>query len=206
MKLLYCTLLAVVICAKLSAQAQELEQLRLDLEKLAQFKIMLSEMKSGYQTLLNGYNSVRDAGKSNFSLHQNYLDGLLLVSPSVKNNPAVARVYQNQTQLISNYKNLLARLNASHVFTPAELSEVLTACSSISNAVSGDAELLLSVLTPGKFRMSDGERSDVIAQLDKSVLRQLAKLKVVSEDYNKIMMLRLQNTRDMNALKRLSNR
>ena len=49
-----------------AAQVQELEQLTLDIEKLLQFKQILSDLKKGYQILSGGYNTIRD-------LSQNYL-------------------------------------------------------------------------------------------------------------------------------------
>lgn len=205
MKAIVCVIVGVAICARSLAQVQELEQLRLDLEKLAQFKMMLSEMKSGYQTLSNGYNAVRDAGKANFNLHQNYLDGLLAVSPQVRNNPSVQRIYSNQQAILGSCKSLLSQARSVQVFSASELNEMVSECNAITQAVSSDAELLLSVLTPGSFRMSDGERSAVIARVDQSVRKQLDKLNALSQDYKKIMVLRLQGKRDIESLKKLGN-
>lgn len=196
---------AILISVRLSAQVQELEQLRLDLEKLAQFKLMLSEMKSGYQTLDRGYNAVRDAGKANFNLHQNYLDGLLLVSPQVRNHPAVNRIFKGQTQLLADYKSLLSMLKTSNALTSAELNEVMASGDRILSVASADADLLSSVLTPGKLRMSDGERTELIATVDKSIQQQLKKLTELKQEYDKLVVLRLQQKRDMETLKRLGN-
>ena len=204
MKTVMVILIALMGSVRMYAQAQELQQLKLDLEKLAQFKLMLSEMKSGYQTLQNGYNGIRDIGKSNFNLHQDWLDGLLLVNPSVKNNPAVKRVYNVQMQIVSDSKTLLLDLQKSKVFTAVELNEAAIACRSITDVVSVDAELLLSVLTPGKFRMSDGERTEIIGKMEQSVQKQAVKLKALRDEYTKLMMLRSQNRRDMESLKGLS--
>ncbi len=206
MKTVMVFIMGLLSFMRLYAQAQELQQLKLDLEKLAQFKLMLSEMKSGYQTLQNGYNGIRDIGKSNFNLHQNYLDGLLLVNPSVKNNPVVGRVYNTQTKIVSDSKTLLWDLQKSGVFTAGELNEVTIACKNITDVVGVDAELLLSVLTPGKFRMSDGERTEIMGAMEQSVQKQAAKLKVLSDAYTKLMMLRGQNRRDMESLKGLSKK
>jgi len=204
MKTVMVILVTLFGCARIYAQAQELQQLKLDLEKLAQFKLMLSEMKSGYPTLLSGYNGIRDIGKSNFNLHEDYLNGLLLVNPSVKNNPAVSRVYNAQTQIVSDSKGLLLDLQKSKVFTAVELGKAADACNGIADVVGVDAELLLSVLTPGKFRMSDGERTEIIGVMDQSVEKQAAKLKALQDEYRKLMALRLQNRRDMESLRAFS--
>lgn len=204
MKTVVVMIIVMSICVRLKSQTQELEQLKLNLEKLAQFKLMLSEMKSGYQTLLNGYNQVRDIGKSNFNLHQNYLDGLLLVNPTVKNNSAVTRVYNAQAQILADSKTLLQDLHKSKVFTADELTQVANRCNGIMEVVGVDADLLLSVLTPGKFRMSDGERTEIISTMEQSVQKQGVKLKALRDAYTKLMILRSQNRRDKESLRALS--
>lgn len=190
-------------CGQLTSQTQELEQLRLNLEKLAQFKLMLSEMKSGYQTLFNGYNQVRDIGKSNFNLHQNYLNGLLMVNPTLKINPAIKRIFTTQKQVISASKTLLLDVQKSKLFTAVEIGQLVETCNGLVNTVAIDTELLLSVLTPGKFRMSDGERTEITHTIERSVQQQETKLKSLRDEYIKLIALRGQNRRDMESLKRL---
>jgi hypothetical protein len=205
MKIILWFLLTTFFCARVCAQTQELQQLRLDLEKLAQFKLMLSEMKSGYQTLTNGYNTVKDIAKSNLSLHQKYLDGLLDVSPQVKSNPTIQRAHSNRQLITVSLKNLLARIRSSGVLTSDEVGEAIAKGAEIEEVVSGDAELLQAVLTPGKLRMSDAERSALISQVDTSIQKQLAKLKALSDECTKLVIARLQKKRDVNAIKRLAN-
>ena len=67
------------ISNKVSAQSQELEQLTLDIEKLAQFKQILSDLKKGYQIVSAGYSTIKDLSQGNFNLHKTFLDGLMLV-------------------------------------------------------------------------------------------------------------------------------
>lgn len=205
MKTITLVLIAVSFCVRVSGQFQELEQLRLDLEKLAQFKIMLSEMKSGYTTLLNGYNAVRDAGKANFNLHQNFLDGLLKINPAMRNNPAVQRVGSNQQQMAGDFVKLLGQMKASGVFTTTEINNVISDGNAILDVAGADADLLLSVLTPGTFRMSDGERSEAMNTVDQSVSKQAVKMKELIAQYNQVMALRLQQKRDNEVMKRLGN-
>ena len=206
MKTFVCLLIGISFCLRLAAQAQELQQLQLDLEKLAQFKLILSEMKSGYQGLVNGYNAVRDAGKSNFTLHQNYLNSLLLVRPELKTSPAIQRIISNQTQLQSNCKTMLSSFKANGVFSVNELSEVASDCDGILSIASADFDLLNTVLTPAKMSMSDGERTTVISQIDRSVTNQIMRLKAINDEYNKTMMLRLQKKRDIDMMKQLGKK
>lgn len=77
---------------KASAQTDEIAQLLLNVEKLAQFKQILSDMKKGYQILEGGYNTIKDISEGNFSLHKAFLDGLMQVSPTVRNYKRIADI------------------------------------------------------------------------------------------------------------------
>ena len=62
---------------KALAQKDEIAQLLLNVEKLAQFKQILSDMKKGYKILNGGYNTIKDLSEGNFSLHKTFLDALM---------------------------------------------------------------------------------------------------------------------------------
>lgn len=79
------TLAMILPTSQASAQADEIAQLVLNIEKLSQFKQILSDMKKGYQILNGGYNTVKNIAEGNFSLHKAFLDGLMEVSPTVRN-------------------------------------------------------------------------------------------------------------------------
>ena len=56
------------------AQSTEIQQLLLNVEKLAQLKKILSNMKKGYEIVSNGYNTIKDISKGNFNLHDAFLE------------------------------------------------------------------------------------------------------------------------------------
>lgn len=205
MKRVICLLCAVALCLRVYAQTQELQQLKLDLEKLAQFKLMLSQAKSGYQSMVNGYNGVIGEGKANFNLQKGKLDELLQVSAAVKNDPLVTRVNDNSVKILNDGRSLVMRIKQSAMFTVDELNELSRAVAEIGETVTADMQLLNTVLTGGKLRMSDAERSQVIGNIDQSISRQAVKLKTLDDEYNKILALRAQGKRDMNAVKKLGN-
>src|SRR5690242_1627765 len=74
------------------AQSAEVEQLLLDIDKLTQFKKILQNMYDGYKVLYSGYTNIKDISQGNFSLHKNFLDALLEVSPAVKNYKRIADI------------------------------------------------------------------------------------------------------------------
>ncbi len=55
-------ILMIVLCfttKQSAAQVEELAQLALNIEKLAQFKQILSDLKKGYEILSGGYNTIK---------------------------------------------------------------------------------------------------------------------------------------------------
>ena len=58
----------------LYAQSTEAQQLLLNVEKLAQLKKILSNMKKGYEIVSSGYNTIKDISKGNFNLHDEFLN------------------------------------------------------------------------------------------------------------------------------------
>ena len=84
------------------AQSTEIQQLLLNVEKLAQLKKILSNMKKGYEIVSTGYNTIKDISKGNFNIHQTFLNGLMQVSPTVKKYKRIAEIITYQTQLVKN--------------------------------------------------------------------------------------------------------
>lgn len=94
-----CLVLALLFLANVqlvNAQSQETQQLLLNVEKLSQLKNILSDMKRGYSVITNGYNSVKNIAKGNFSLHEVFLDGLMLVNPEIKKYRRIADIINYQ--------------------------------------------------------------------------------------------------------------
>src|SRR5258705_9709897 len=98
-------------------QAQEIAQLLLDIEKLAQFKQILSDMKKGYEILSGGYNAIKNISEGNFNLHQTFLDGLLKVSPAVQKYERIADIIQYQLRIVKEYKTAFNQFKADKYFT-----------------------------------------------------------------------------------------
>jgi hypothetical protein len=65
-------LIILLLISKIAiAQSDEAKQLLLNVEKLAQFKSILKNMKDGYQLLHKGYTAIKDISE-NFSLHKTF--------------------------------------------------------------------------------------------------------------------------------------
>lgn len=151
---------------KATAQADELAQLALNIEKLAQFKSVLSDLKKGYQILSTGYNTVKDVSKGNFDLHKAFLDGLMEVSPTVRRYYKITRIIENQLELIRTYKAAYHRFRSIENFKDGELEYIAGVYGHLMKESLSNLEELLTVTTAGKLRMSDDDRLKAIDRID----------------------------------------
>ena len=168
MKLIKVLMMFVVILFFTSnsyAQSQEAKQLMLNVEKLAQLKNILSDMKKGYTVLVNGYNSVKDIAEGNFSLHEVFLDGLLVVSPEVKKYARIADIIAYQMKIGAEYKQALSGFRSAEVFAAGELSYITGVYENLYRRSLQNLEDLLMVISSSKLRMSDGERLSAIDRI-----------------------------------------
>lgn len=166
-------LFIILFCPAMSfGQSQEAKQLLLNVEKLAQLKLMLSHMKKGYQILEKGYTSIKNISQGNFSLHKDFLDGLLQVSPAVKKYSKVADIIAIQLKLVKESKGALTEFRASKQFS---VTEVEYLGSIYTNLLSESLKLLdelAMVVSAGKLRMSDDERLSAVDRIYDEVLEQ----------------------------------
>lgn len=157
--------LILMLSMKVQAQSTEVVQLLLNVEKLAQFKQILSDMKKGYAILSSGYNTVKDLSEGNFSLHKTFLDGLMEVSPQVKKYHKVAAIIQYQLRLVKQYKAALERFKASDMFHPGEIAYLERVYKNLFEGSLSSLDELAMVVTAGKLRMSDQERLQAIDRI-----------------------------------------
>lgn len=164
-KLTAAALLLLVLPIQVSAQMQELQQLALNIEKLSQFRAILKDMKKGYEMLTGGYNTVKDLTEGNFNLHETFLDGLLQVSPTVRNYKKVGRIIEAQISIMDKHTSALNRFSSSGLFTSAELTYLDQVYEKLLKESLRNLDELAMVLTSGQARMSDDERLETIDRI-----------------------------------------
>ncbi len=165
-------LLTLVIHSACFSQSQETKQLLLNVEKLAQLKLMLSHMKTGYQILEKGYTSIKNISQGNFNLHRDFLDGLLQVSPAVKQYSKVADIIRVQLKLVKESKAALAEFRGSKQFTITEIEYLGNVYANLLKECLKTLDELAMVVTAGKLRMSDDERLQAIDKIYDEVMEQ----------------------------------
>ncbi len=204
MKQLFVFISLLLAFRQLAAQSQELETLKVEMQKLAQLKLMLSEMKNGYQSLVKGYDAIRDIGKTNFQLHQQQFDKLLQVSQELQRDPAIRQIQVSHQQIQTTGVTLLHELRKTQLFRPDEIFQLDGQCRRIIQSCEADMEVVGRVLSPGKFRMSDGERKEVINSISQSMEINMLKLDSLRMNYLRTLSERQQKARDIQSLKRLN--
>jgi len=187
--------LSACITNKLSAQSQEVQQLLLNVEKLAQFKQILSDMKKGYQIVSTGYSTIRDLSEGNFSLHKTFIDGLMVVSPTVKKYKRVADIINNQIMIVKEHKNAFNRFKQDGNFNPDEIEYLGKVYSNLFNQSANDLDELAIIITDSKLRMSDDERLEAIDRIYANIQDKLLFLQHFN---NNTTILAVQRAREKN--------
>lgn len=185
------------------AQAQELQQLLLNIEKLTQLKSILADMKAGYQIYQKGYGTISSLSKGNFNLHEVYLNGLLQINPAIQNYGRVAEIINQQASLLSEYKNAFFRFKQSGLFSNGELAYMGKVYSQLVKQSLDNLEELSNILTASTWRMSDAERLKAIDRIYASSTDKLQFLRYFNRNGVMLSVQRSKEKDDVNSLKQL---
>lgn len=198
MIVLFCLLFAV--CG--FAQAQELEQLKLNLEKLVQLKLMLARAKEGYQILQKGYQGVRDAAKGNFDLHQRELDRLLAVSAQVKKLPSIEGMYRDGRSVKTRFEEWWKFIMGLSCFSAGELGSIRSTYGELLSRLAENEDQVQLVLEPGVLRMNDAERIAAIEMIVNDSQRMVQQIDGLIKEQSCIAGTRQQLSKDKAAMLR----
>ncbi|RYE59194.1 MAG: TerB family tellurite resistance protein [Sphingobacteriales bacterium] len=180
-----------------NAQSQETQQLLLNVEKLSQLKNILSDMKRGYTVITNGYNSVKNIAQGNFSLHEVFLDGLMLVNPEIKKYRRVADIISYQKNIITEYKAAYIRFKSSSNFSPQEIDYLGKVYKQLFDQSLDNIDELTTVITSSKLRMSDDERLQAIDRIFADTEDKLMFLRNFNKEASILNLQRKRETTDL---------
>jgi hypothetical protein len=196
-------LLGILMVTNAPAQSADMEQLILDLQKLSELKSILKDMQQGYEIIAKGYTVVSDITKGNFNLHEIFLDGLLSVSPAVKNYSKVASIISDETQLISEYKSAYNHFNTVGIFKTGELDYIAKVYQQLVGESLKNLDALLMVVTASNLRMNDAERLASIDQIHGSMQDQLQFLRHFNNSTSMLLIQRSKASNDAAAMQHL---
>ena len=160
-------LMICLSCASVRSKAQqyEIQQLLLDIEKLAQLKSILNSMYKGYEILSDGYGAIKDISEGNFNLHNDFLNSLLEVNPVVQQYKRVTDIFYYETLIVQTTGRALKQFRASDMFSADEVNYLGTIYNNLLNASAKNIEDLLTIITAQQLRMSDAERLEGIDRI-----------------------------------------
>lgn len=183
-----------------AAQTTEVTQLLLNIEKLRQFRQILKQMKQGYDILTGGYNTVINIAQGNFKIHKAFLDGLLAVSPAVKNYQRVAGIIDYQIMLVKEYRAAMSRFRQDGSFSEEELAYIDGVYDNLLKQSLRNLDELAGVITAGKMRMSDDERLKAIDRIFEDMENKLVFLRHFSNNTSVLSLQRAKEKSDVKTI------
>ncbi|MEJ6979434.1 TerB family tellurite resistance protein [Pedobacter sp. P351] len=165
MKRIWILLLVIGTSSIAKAQSAEVQQLLLNYEKLKQLKNILSDMKIGYQIVSKGYTTIKNISEGNFNLHDAFINGLLTVSPEIRNYKRVADIITYQKNIVKEYKTAFNRFKQSEILSPNEMEYLGNVYQNLFKQSLRNLDELATVITSSKLSMSDNERLEAIDRI-----------------------------------------
>lgn len=199
-------ILAVVLLAvtgaenKASAQAQEIAQLALNIQKFNQLKSILQDLKKGYEIVFKGYTTIKNLVEGNFKLHDAFLAELLQVSPTVRNYYKVAEITGMQIRMVKEYKAAFQRFRAGNKFSSGELDYIARVYAKLLGQSLRNLDELLIAITDKKLRASDDERLKAIDQLHARMEEKLVFLRAFNSNVSVLAGQRAKAAHEANTL------
>ncbi len=185
------------------AQSDEVQQLLLNVEKLAQLKQILSDMKKGYNIVSKGYSTVKDLSQGNFNLHKAFLDGLLEVSPAVRKYKKITETVRCQLELVKEYRKAITRFRQSGHFTESELAYMGRVYERLFQRSLENLDELTMVVTSGTLRMSDDERITSIDRIHRDMQDKLNFLRSFNSNISLLGLQRAKDHHEVNTMRRI---
>lgn len=196
-------ILLLGIMSNLSAQTEEAQQLLLNVEKLAQLKQILHNMKKGYQIVSTGYSGIRNISQGNFDLHKTFLDGLLAVNPQVRNYRKVHDIIHYQLLLVKEYRYAYNRFRQDDNFTLQEVAYLNQVYTNLLNQSLKNLDALATVITAKRMRMSDDERLKAIDSIFLDVQDKLVFLKQFNRSTTLLTIQRTKEQKDLISINKI---
>ncbi|MBC8053810.1 MAG: TerB family tellurite resistance protein [Sphingobacteriaceae bacterium] len=203
MKHLLIILLALGTFSISRAQSAEVQQLLLNYEKLTQLKNILADMKKGYQIVSKGYNTIKDISEGNFNLHETFINGLMSVSPVIRNYRRVPQIINYQKSIVREYKASFTRYKSKGTFSISEIDYLSAVYNNLLTQSLRNLDELATILTSSKLSMSDDERLTAIDKIFEDTEDKLQFLRDFNSKTDILVIQRLKETRDIEAIQKL---
>lgn len=185
------------------AQVEEAAQLLLNVEKLAQLEQILRDLERGYTIMNQGLGRVKELSEGNFNIHRIFLDGLMMVSPAVRNYQKVPAIIEYQLRLVREYRNAFDFYRRSGVFDIEEIEYMGRVYNRLFQNSLRNLDDLVMILTANSLRMGDDERMQSIDRIFSDMEDKLSFLRVFNEGASLLALQRGKEKRENNLLEDL---
>jgi len=165
MKFTAILVISILSVSGVRAQSQEAQQLMLNWKKLQQLQEILDNMYRGYKILDKGYSTIKNIAEGNYSLHHAFIDGLMLVNPSVRNYKRIPFIIDYQKLLLKEYQHAFNRFRQDPNFTYDELEYLANVYKFLFDASLRNVDDLMMIITATKLSMTDDERMRAIDRI-----------------------------------------
>lgn len=185
------------------AQTAEAQQLILNLEKLRQLEEILDNMYRGYKILDKGYTTVKKITEGNYTLHELFIDGLMLVNPAIKNYNRIPFIIDCQKLLLKEYRRAYNRFKADPNFNLDELEYLANVYKFLFDASLRNIDELMMIITATKLSMSDDERMQAIDRIFFDMEDKLIFLRTFNNNTQLLAIQRARSINDIETMQKL---
>jgi hypothetical protein len=203
MRKLTIILAACILSLQGTSQSHEAQQLLLNWEKLTQLKKILDDMYTGYKIVYKGYTTIKDISEGNFSLHRNFLDGLLQVSPAVRKYKRISDIVSYQIKIVKEYKAAFNQFKQDKNFTLEEIEYIGKVYGNLFNQSLKCLDELVIIITAGTLRMNDDERLQAIDRIYNEVIDQFSFLQEFNNTTSVLAVQREKDKHDIDISRKL---
>ncbi len=191
-----------ILTNKAFAQEEEIAQLLINTQKLTVMEQTLDQIYNTYKVLEFGYNTVTRISSGNYSLHEAFIDGLMMVNPSIRNYRRIPYIIDYQKLLLAEYGRAWDRFQRDPHFTYDELQYLGNVYSYLFRASVSNIDDLLMVITSTQLSMSDDER---LRAIDRIYYEMESKLRFVRSFNNTTQLLAIQRARSANDVRTMQS-
>lgn len=199
-RILLFLLLGLACSHKAFCQATEAQQLLLNWEKLRQLEEILDNMYKGYKILDKGYSTIKKIAEGNYTIHELFIDGLMLVNPSIRNYKRIPFIIDYQKLLLKEYQRAYNRFRQDPNFSIEELEYLANVYKFLFDASLRNIDELMMIITATKLSMSDDERMQAIDRIFFDMEDKVVFLRTFN---NNTQLLAIQRARSMNDVRTL---
>lgn len=174
--ILIVALLMTVVTVESQAQnwsewfKQKKTQRRYLLKQLALLKVYIGYVKKGVTVVRRGLNTVENVKNGEFNLHKDFFSYLDNVNPLIANSAKVADIIAYQIFILRQLNEVNRYCRGHGKFTAEEVRYVADVYANMLVLCDANLAELLSIIKPGKTKMTDDERLNRIDYIHDDML------------------------------------